>query len=369
MSAHKSGRRKYTSMLMASAVGGALLASAGIADAKDKVTISLIQILTIQEWASEVAAGARAAAEDIGADRIELRVQGPAGFELARQAQVTLSEVERGTDAIILSNVAPGAMIEPAAILAERNVPVTWIVSAAPDEVPNSFFVGVDAYAVGKSGADLIIPELEKKHGKPSAELEGEVVQGLCVPGLPVLTQRIAAIEAAVREQMPKATILPPFDSKLDLTQSYAAWNQAIQKYPSALFYSDPCEDANKNIQKIRADDNIDVPQVYYDNPEIARDAVKKGEITGIVSSNRFTEGYVAVYATAMALLNDQPPPVGWLKVPHKVIDSSNVDDYIAAWADNGKGLRAFYDAEITATRDLPLDSLPPATDYNHPPQ
>lgn len=362
MSAKHIGKLSLASFMLGTT---ALAITTGFAQAKDKVTISLIQILTVQEWPSEVAAGARAAVADIGEDKVELRVLGPAGFELAKQAQVTLSEVERGTDAIILSNVAPGAMIEPAAMLAERGVHVTWIVSAPPDEVPNAFFVGVDPYAVGASGAELIINELEKKHGKPASELSGEVVQGLCVPGLPVLTRRIDAIEAAVAEKIPNATILPPFDSKLDLTQSYAAWNQAIQKYPDALFYSDPCEDANKNIQKIRVDDKIDVPQVYYDNPEIARVAVKDGEVTGIVSSNRFTEGYLAVWATAKVLLDEQEFPSGWLKVPHKVIDTSNADAYIAAWEDDGAGLRKFYDPEITETRDLPLDTLPSASSYD----
>lgn len=347
-------------------IGAALLAaSVGAANAKDKVTISLIQILTVQEWPGEVAAGARAAAKDIGEDKVELRILGPAGFELAKQAQVTLSEVERGTDAIILSNVAPGAMIEPAAMIAERGVPVTWIVSAPPDEVPDAFFVGVDPYAVGESGAELIIAELEKKHGKPASELSGEVVQGLCVPGLPVLARRMEATEAAVSKKIPNATFIPPFDSKLDLTQSYAAWNQAIQKYPDALFYTDPCEDGNKNIQKIRADDGIDVPQVYYDNPEIARAAVKDGEVTGIVSSNRFTEGYIAVWATAKALMSDEPFPSGWLKVPHKVVDKDNVDAYIAAWENDGAGLREFFDPEITATRDIPLVDLPSASEYD----
>lgn len=360
---------RNTKILAASALSAALVFTAGTAEAKNKVTISLIQILTVQEWASELADGARAAAADLGADKVTLHIQGPAGFELQKEAQVALSEADRGADAIILSNVAPGALIEPARLLAKKNVPTTWIVSAPPDEVKNAFFVGVDAYAVGQAGADLIIPALEKIHGKPAAQLTGKVVQGLCVPGLPVLTQRLAAIDAAVKKRIPKATILPPFDSKLDLTQSYAAWNQAINKYPHALFYSDPCEDANKNIQKIRAEDKINVPQVYYDNPEVARDAVKSGAITGIVSSNRFTEGYVAVYATARALLSGKKFPVGWLRVPYKVITRANIDSYIAAWAHSGAGLRKFYDPEIRATRDLPLENLPPTSDYNHPPK
>jgi ribose transport system substrate-binding protein len=349
-------------------LGIAVLAlTVGAADAKDKITISLIQILTSQEWAGEIAAGARAAAADMGSDKVDLRIAGPAGYDLQKEAQVALSEAERGTDAVILSNA--GGMIEPAHLIVQKGIPLTWIVGGPVDEVTDAFYVGVDPYEIGQAGADLIIPALEKKHGKPASEISGEVVQGICTPGLPILALRLTAIDDAVAKRMPKAKILPTFESKVDLAQNYAAWNQAINKYPKALFYSDPCEDGNKNIQKIRAEDKIDVPQVYYDNPESARVAVKNGEITGIVSSNRFTEGYVAVYVTARALLKQQKFPVGWLKVPHKVITSANADAYIAAWENRGAGLRKFYDGEIVATRDLPLESLPPTSAYNHPPK
>ncbi len=361
--------RKKSLLSAAALIGAAALAFApGAAEAKDKITISLIQVLTVEEWPQEMAAGARAAAADIGSDKLELRLLGTAGPDVQKEGQIAMSEAERGPDAIILSN-ALGGMNEPAHVLAEKGIPTTWLVMAPPDEVQNAFYVGADPYAVGKAGADLIIPLLEKKQGKPAAEISGDVVQGLCVPGIPVLTQRLAAIGDAISKRMPKATMLPPFDSKIDLAQSYAVWNQAINRHPHALFYTDPCEDGNKNIQKIRLEDKIDVPQVYYDNPESARVAVKNGEVTGIVSSNRFTEAYVAVYATATALLNHQKLPAGWLKVPHKVITPANVDSYIAAWEHSGAGLRKFYDSEIVATRDLPLTNLPPTSDYNHPPK
>ena len=356
-----SKRTRLSESLLLSAVLMAL--TAGVAAAKDKVTISLIQLLTAQEWASEFANGARAAVADLGADKVQLRIQGPAGWDLQKEAQTALSEVERGTDAIILTN--GGGMIEPAHLIEQKGVPVTWILVAPPDEVSGAFFVGSDNYAVGSAGADLIIPVLEKKYGKPASEISGVVVQGICVPGATNLSRRLAGIEDAVKRRMPKATVLPPFDSKLEYAQSYAAWDQAIKKYPKALFYTDPCQDPNESIQKIRADDKLDVPQVYYDNPEVARLAVKTGEITGIVSSNRFTEGYVAVYVTAQRLLKNEKMPVGWLKVPHKVITTANADDFIAAWANSGAGLRKFYDKEITATRDLPLSQLPPTSEYN----
>jgi ribose transport system substrate-binding protein len=325
-----------TSCLTVAIVSAAAIAFAPCgAEAKDKIIISLIQVLTVEEWPQEMAAGARAAAADIGSDKLELRLLGTAGADVQKEGQIAMSEAERGPDAIIISN-ALGGMNEPAHILTQKGIPTTWLVMAPPDEVQSAFYVGADPYAVGKAGADLIIPLVEKKQGKPASEISGEVVQGLCVPGIPVLTQRLAAIDEAVKSQLPKATVLPAFDSKIDLAQSYAVWSQAINRHPHALFYTDPCEDGNKNIQKIRLEDKIDVPQVY---------------------------------ATAKTLLNRQKFPAGWLKVPHKVITSANVDSYIAAWENSGAGLRKFYDGEIVATRDLPLTNLPPTSDYNHPPK
>ena len=74
-----------------------------------------------------------------------------------------MSEAERGPDAIILSNGARRDPTKPAHVLAEKGIPTTWLVMAPPDEVQNAFYVGADPYAVGKAGADLIIPLLEKR--------------------------------------------------------------------------------------------------------------------------------------------------------------------------------------------------------------
>src|ERR1700691_208487 len=174
-------KTSLTSVAVLISAAGLAFAPCG-AEAKDKIIISLIQVLTVEEWPQEMAAGARAAAADIGSDKLELRLLGTAGADVQKEGQIAMSEAERGPDAIIISN-ALGGMNEPAHILTQKGIPTTWLVMAPPDEVQSACDVGADPYAVGKAGADLIIPLVEKKQGKPASEISGEVIQGLCVPG------------------------------------------------------------------------------------------------------------------------------------------------------------------------------------------
>lgn len=361
--------QSYIATLLAAPVLSiGLNVAANTASAKDRVTISLVQILTEQEWAAELAAGARAAAADLGSDKVELRFLGPPGYDIQKEAQIALSEAERGTDAIILANPAAAAMAEPGRLIAKKNIPITWIVSGPSDEVPNPFFVAADPFQLGREVAERLVSALEKKTGKPAAEMTGNVVQGLCLPGVPIITQRVVGIDLVLAEKLPKATILPAFDSKITLTQSYAAWSQAINKYPNALLYVDVCEVGIKAIQQILAESKREMPLIYFDNPEMARTAVEKGEVTGIVSGNRFMEGYTAVYLTANALLREQKLPVGWVKVPPKIVTQENAKAYVAAWSNSGSGLRQYSDPEIRTMKELSLEKLPSVRDYGRVP-
>ena len=85
---------RKTSLLSAAAlIGAAGLALVAVpAKAKDKITISLIQVLTVEEWPQEMAAGARAAAADIGSDKLELRLLGTAGADVQKEGQIAMSE-------------------------------------------------------------------------------------------------------------------------------------------------------------------------------------------------------------------------------------------------------------------------------------
>jgi ribose transport system substrate-binding protein len=156
---------------------------------------------------------------------------------------------------------------------------------------------------------------LSLSRGSPAAEITGDVVTGICVPGLVVLENRLAGEISYLKRKMPKINVLPSFNSASDRERSYALWDQAIRKTPKALTYLDPCEEGEENIPKILQNDKIKVPVTSYESPEEIRDDLAQGAITAIVSGNFFSQAYLAVYVSAQSLLQDKPSPQGWLKV------------------------------------------------------
>jgi ribose transport system substrate-binding protein len=222
---------------------------------------------------------------------------------------------------------------------------------------------------MGQTGGAIVTAALEKSLGKPATDITGDVVTAVCVPGLTVLENRLAGEVAYLKKKMPKINVLASFDSKPDRERNFALWDQAIRKTPKALTYIDPCEEGEENIPKILENDKVKVPLVSYDSPEEVREDIAQGLITAAVPANFFSQAYLATYIAADALLKGKPLPVGWVKVPHLTIDKSNIAAYQKAWEKPEAGLRAFYSAEIEATRDHLPATLPDPDLYTHPAQ
>ena len=354
--------------LLGGLAAASLAGSAASAAPKNTVTVSVVQALAAGEWSTEILAGANAAAKDLGG-KVRIRVSGPTTFDPQRQAQMFLAELETKPDLMVVVNVAPPLFTEPALEAQSRGTHVVWINVPPLPEVKNQLFVASDAFGMGQTGGAIVAAALEKSFNKPLADISGDVVTAVCVPGLTVLENRLAGEVAYLKKQMPKIHVLPSFDSKPDRERNFALWDQAIRKTPKALTYIDPCEEGEENIPKILENDKVKVPLISYDTPEEVRDDIAKGLITAGVPANFFSQAYLAVYIAAESLLQGKPLPEGWVKVPHVTIDKSNIAGYQKAWEKPETGLRAFYSAQIEATRDHLPANLPSPDLYTHPVQ
>jgi ribose transport system substrate-binding protein len=343
-------------------------ASPAYAGGKDSVTVSVVQALAAGEWNTEILAGANAAAKDLGG-KVKVRVTGPTTFDPQRQAQMFLAELETKPDILVVVNVAPPLFTQPALDAQARGANIVWINVPPMPEVKNALFVASDAYGMGQTGGAIVAAALEKSLGKPAADITGDVVTAVCVPGLTVLENRLGGEIAYLKKVMPKINVLASFDSKPDRERNFALWDQAIRKTPKALTYIDPCEEGEENIPKILENDKVRVPLVSYDSPEEVREDVAQGLITAAVPANFFSQAYLATYIAADALLKGKPVPVGWVKVPHVTVDKSNIAAYQKAWEKPETGLRAFYSTQIEATRDHLPATLPDPDLYTHPGQ
>jgi ribose transport system substrate-binding protein len=353
-------------------LGGMMTAALGRPDpalaAKDSVTVSVVLALAAGEWSTEILAGANAAAKDLGG-KVKVRVTGPTTFDPQRQAQMFLAELETKPDVLVVVNVAPPLFTQPATEALSRGANIVWINVPPMPEIKNALFVASDAFGMGQTGGAIVVSALEKSLNKPAAEITGDVVTAVCVPGLTVLENRLAGEVAYLKKKMPKINVLASFDSKPDRERNFALWDQAIRKTPKGLTYIDPCEEGEENIPKILENDKTKVPLVSYDSPEEVREDVAQGTITAVVPANFFSQAYLATYIAANALLQGKPLPQGWVKVPHVTVDKSNIAAYQQAWEKPESGLRAFYAKEIEATRDNLPATLPDTDLFTHPPQ
>jgi len=337
--------------MLVAAAAGALAASAlpgGALAADDPIRISFIQALTAGEWNTEILAGAEAAVADLGFP-VDLKVVGPTNFDPGQQAMMMMQETQTAPDALIVTNVAPALFTEPALQAEEAGVKVVWINAAPTEEFADSLFVSNDPAAQGAVSADSIAATLEKKLGKPRADIEGTVLVGLCVPGLSTLENRVTGFRAAMEKELPQVTVLPTIETKPDREGAFLAWSQAMQRTPDALAYVDACEPGIQANIKIIADDGLDAITVAMDSPEDVRLGVRDGSVTGIVNSSFFTQAYVATYLTAKSIHDGTPLPQGWLKIDPRLIAADDIDAYIDAWTDPETKLTVFHRPDIDA--------------------
>jgi meso-butanediol dehydrogenase/(S,S)-butanediol dehydrogenase/diacetyl reductase len=196
----------FSRAALLSGLAAAMLAGApGIAAAKDSVTVSVVLALAAGEWSTEILAGANAAAKDLGG-KVNVRVTGPTTFDPQRQAQMFLAELETKPDVLVVVNVAPPLFTQPALEAQSRGANIVWINVPPMPEVKNALFVASDAFGMGQTGGEIVVAALEKSLGKPAAEIGGDVVTAVCVPGAVALQVNVtdrasvkAMIQATVR--------------------------------------------------------------------------------------------------------------------------------------------------------------------------
>lgn len=351
----------------------AIVATAGLATGAlaqdDPLSISYVVALTTVEWTNEIKAGAEAAAKDLDFP-VTLKFSGPSSFDPGRQASIFMNEVQTSPDAIVITNVAAPLFIQPVLSAQENGQMVTWSNTAPSSEFYDGFFVSADPTTAGEETADVLAKALEEKLGTPAAEIEGAVVLGICLPGLAILENRIKGLRAGLETRMPNVSVLPTIPTKPDREGSFAVWNQAIRANSDALAFVDACEAGNLNVNRIIADDQLDAFGMSFDVPGEVRAAVQDGSFLAASSSNFFMQGYMATYATAMALHNEEPLPEGWLKIPSTLVVQDNAEAYNAAWDEIGDGgLRNYYADEIDAAiADLEAGNFSPIGEYDNPP-
>ena len=298
--------------------------SSGAPASSKTVSIVLVQGTTALPFAQVTAAGAKAAAQAVGG--IKFSVAGPANIDPATETKDFQQVVAARPDGIVLQELPPDLFTRLVKDAESSGITVLPYNIAPAANSSSTSFVGDNGLELGRKAADVVADAVVKSKG---ADASGQIVTGICVPGLSVLTQRLDGFKAEMAKRLPKVQVLDAFNSQSDPAADFTVWQQAVSAHPDALAMISPCEADNENLIKIKRASNAKWFLVPFDIDSIALGAVKDGTVLQIIPQSPYVHGYVSIRLLAESLKTGKPLPKGWVKTPIIPVTSANVDEII----------------------------------------
>ena len=319
---------KRTAWIVLAAMIGAALAAGCKSEpqpgGKQKVRVGLIYKATTNPFFQAMEKGARGKAKELGAG---IEVSGiESESDADKQADLVRIMLNRQVQAIIIAPASSVGIVTPLVRAQEAKVPIINIDNrinkeeAAKQGLKVATFIGPDnfegAKKVGAYGCDLI----KKKLGEGK---KGKVIVLRGIDGVENAEARRRGFEAAVQE------------AGLEIAASQSAeWDTAkAQTAASAMLSANPdtagilCANdkmALGAIAAVRARGDIGkVVVVGYDNIDLARDAMKRGEMQATVEQNPAMMGSLGVECALKALKGEALPEV--TPVPTQLITAEDV--------------------------------------------
>lgn len=284
--------------------------------------VALIYKATTNPFFQAMEKGAREKAKELG---VALEVAGiPSETDVDRQANLVRNMLNRQVEAIIIAPASSLGIVTPLLRAQEQKVPIINIDNriskeeAANQGLKVATFIGPDnlegAKKVGVYACDLI----KKKLG---AGQKGRVLILRGIDGVENAEARRAGFEAAVKE------------AGLEVAGSESAhWHtDEAQRVTSALLAANPdvhgvlCANdkmALGAIAAVKARGKIgQIIIVGYDNIDLARGAMKRGDMHGTIEQNPAMMGALGVECALKALQGETLPEVTPVPVELITID------------------------------------------------
>ena len=327
--------------LLATIVQMPLVAQAQGDDAPKKLGLVLHIRIPFTE---QIAQGARDAAADFG---YEVEVVGPPTFDATAQIGMFEALVQKGVDGIAVVSYPAETWKEPINRAIAAGIPVlTLNVHSSESDAPAWF--GQDEYGSGKVLAEQLIPYLEDKPG-------GDIVLGVCAPGVNVLTDRVNGFSDVMKDY-PQFTLHGPFDVTGEAAKNYAAWQNQLSAYPDAVAMVGFCAQDMPNLTKLREKTGATFLAAGYDLEPAALQGIKDGfgEIT--LGQNPYLQGYLPILAFARHFKEGIPYPQGWVDVGTEVVNPSNVEELMAR--ENSAELTSEYYHQLIAEQYADMNAM-----------
>jgi ABC-type sugar transport system substrate-binding protein len=261
--------------------------------------------------------GARAAAEDCGA---QFQDGGPAAFDAQASVGLFQDVMSTGVDAVVTVAYPAELWVRPIDEAVNSGVLVSTYDVASPASLQH-LHTAPKAKDLGYAMADVLSEEL-------GDGASGEVVAGLCIPGLDILEARVDGFVERMAELQPDVTVEGPIDVSFDQTENFARWTDVRDTHPDALAYLGFCENDLPSLVRLKEQE----PDAEYliasigINPD-GLAGIKDGLALAAIDQKPFMQGYVAMAAMLDSLMSGAEPPRGWIDVGPEVVTADNVDE------------------------------------------
>lgn len=284
--------------------------------------------------------GAVAAAEECGA---EIQTAAPAAFDGQASVAQFNDVVAGGADAVVLVAFPQDLWVRPIDEAVESGVVVSTYDVESPASL-QSLHTAPKQKDQGRAMAETLATSL-------GSDATGQVVSGICLPGLELIEARVTGFKEAMDELLPNVEVLGPFDVAFDQTENFARWQDLIDSNPGALSYVGFCENDLPSLVRIKeadADASYEIASIGL-NPD-GLQGIEDGIALAAIGQKPFMQGYVAMRGMLESLVAGEETPRGWVDVQPEVVTAENVESVEAreeSLAEGTAETREFYAEEI----------------------
>jgi ribose transport system substrate-binding protein len=281
----------------------------------DKPKVALITLYR-EPLAQQMAAGAKLAAQEYGAD---FHWQGPPGLNPPQEVKMLQDEVAAGTKGIVLMQYPPDLFNAPIKQATDQGVAVVTIDVSAPESTSGTH--------IGPAKTELGIAEGKYLATLLGRKARGYIVPGICVPGLDVLVAPFVGVRKVLKALTPGVTVRKELNVTGDPATNFTAWQRIISQNPKALGFIGNCDQDAPNLVKIKQTSKrkFIIADTSGDGIPVLK-AVKAGTMNVVIGQSGFVSGYVGMKLLLEKLVNKKDPPHGWLDTGIETISKANVD-------------------------------------------
>jgi len=266
------------------------------------------------EFTGIIGRGAKDAAK---AEGVDIEVDGPAAFVTPEEVGIFEGMVQKKVAGLVVVPMPGDVWITPIRQATEAGIPVLTTNVPSPDSAATAWF-GIDEYAGGK----LLAEELRKSL-KDAGKLDGQIVVGMCSPGLSVLVERYAGFKKGMEGT--RYQISDPKDVNLGDTDNYSAWEGLAGANPKVVAFVGLCAMDLPNLALLKKRTGGTWLLAGYDLGEKTANSIKDGLVQVVIGQHPYLQGYLPVLAMARHLRDKQPLPKGWIPIEAEVVTAANI--------------------------------------------